>query len=180
MNDLEKLNKVIESLEEQAREVEEFKGVLRAVNDARSEIDESKAVLTSLAGDHRLLIQNQSRQLDDFLKRFAKFEKNLADVQKTQGELVSAINQLNVVSCDQFQQGQDKLMGTLALLDRTVHALHEEAKRAGQDALNASVEDQTQQLMKALEAQRASLRILSVITMVVLLVLATGVAFMAY
>ena len=47
VNEIEKLNKVIGSLEEQATRVTEFNGILAAVNEARSEIESSKKILES-------------------------------------------------------------------------------------------------------------------------------------
>ena len=49
MNDIQKLHRVIDSLEEQSTQVAEFNGLLSAVNDGRTEIEAAKSTLASLA-----------------------------------------------------------------------------------------------------------------------------------
>ena len=75
VNDLQKLNKVIGSLEEQASQVTEFNGILRAINDARSEINASNGALASLSNEQKQLIKDCYGKFDDFDKRFSDLEK---------------------------------------------------------------------------------------------------------
>lgn len=180
VNDLKKLNKVIDSLEEQAAQVGEFNGVLSAVNDARSKIEEAKAVLNSLADEHRLLIQDQSQKFEGFLKRFAEFEQELADLRKTQDQLVQTISKLDVVSPKQFQQEQKKLLSTLAKIEQTVRTAQKDSVRASQEAVKAGAEVLAQQITEAEQSHRASLDTLRTVNLLGLLVLAVGVAVVIY
>lgn len=180
VNDLEKLKKVIDSLEEQSSQVEKFNGVLQAVNDASFKIAESKSLLTSLASEHRQLIESQAGQFEEFLQRYGRFEEQLVEVHSSQRLLADTIDQLDMVSSGQFQQGQEKVLSSLAKLHLAVHTLQEEQHRASREALNNAVDILARQIGCADQAQRASIRLLQVITVVGLLMLMAGTAAVAF
>ena len=78
VNDIEKLNKVIGSLEEQATRVTEFNGILASVNEARSEIESSKKILKNASAEHQQLIADSHSKFDELLKRLVSIEQKLA------------------------------------------------------------------------------------------------------
>ena len=102
VNDLEKLNKVIGSLEEQASRVSQFNGILHSVNEARSEIESSKVALTSL-------VNAQSQIITETYSKFDKFDKRLPDLLNS---LTNAQRQIVTDSISKFD-GFDKRLSEL-------------------------------------------------------------------
>lgn len=92
MNEIEKLEKIINALEEQSTDVIEFHKILKAVNLAVNEIEESKSTI-------RTNIKNQE-EISDNINRYAvdsteKFERINLLIQKTkdyQSQLESKID----------------------------------------------------------------------------------------
>jgi len=82
VNDIEKLNKVIGSLEEQATRVTEFNGILASVNEARSEIESSKKILKNASAEHQQLIADSHSKFDELLKRLVSIEQKLANLEQ--------------------------------------------------------------------------------------------------
>ncbi len=202
VNEIEELSKVIGSLEEQARQVNQFTGVLRAVNDAQSKIKECKNALQNLTDKNRILIEYQSERHEIILERFVQFDHELAEIQKKYGKVIEAIEKLSFVSPEQFQQGhsvilsrlselsfvspaqfqqgQSELFSKLSELCQTIHAAHIETRRAGEKAVSDAFERLTQQLVAIDQAQRQSLKSLRLTTIFGLIALAAGLAFIAY
>ena len=81
VNDIEKLNKVIGSLEEQATRVTEFNGILASVNEARSEIESSKKILKNASAEHQQLIADSHSKFDELLKRLVSIEQKLDNLE---------------------------------------------------------------------------------------------------
>lgn len=172
MNDLEKLNRVIGSLEEQATQISEFNGILQAVNDARSDIDSSNAVLTSLSSEHKQLIKDRYSKFDDF-------DKSLCDLEKNQGRVLRTIAELKILSPDQFEHGRDKILLRLSELNFLTSAQYEEGRRVSNEALNNAISELTLKIQEANHAHLASLKSLKIITVLGMLALAGGIAFLA-
>jgi len=128
VNDIEKLNKVIGSLEEQATRVTEFNGILASVNEARSEIESSKKILKNASAEHQQLIADSHSKFDELLKRLVSIEQKLANL----------------------EQGQDKCLQRLE-----------------------------QKIDDANQAHRSSFKTLKFIILFGILLLATGIAFLA-
>ena len=128
VNDIEKLNKVIDSLEEQATRVTEFNGILASVNEARSEIESSKKILKNASAEHQQLIADSHSKFDELLKRLVSIEQKLANL----------------------EQGQDKCLQRLE-----------------------------QKIDDANQAHRSSFKTLKFIILFGILLLATGIAFLA-
>lgn len=63
MNDIQKLHRVIDSLEEQSAQVAEFNGLLSAVNDARTKIEAAKSTLANLVTKQDELVTKNSKNL---------------------------------------------------------------------------------------------------------------------
>lgn len=82
VNDLEKLNKVIGSLEEQASRVSQFNGILHSVNEARSEIESSKVALTSLVNAQSQIITETYSKFDEIDKRLPDLLNSLVNAQR--------------------------------------------------------------------------------------------------
>ena len=93
VNDIEKLNRVIGSLEEQATRVAEFNGILASVNEARSEIESSKKMLKSASAEHQQLIADSHSKFDELLKRLVSIEQKLANLEQGQDKCLQRLEQ---------------------------------------------------------------------------------------
>ena len=164
VNDIEKLNKVIGSLEEQATRVTEFNGILASVNEARSEIESSKKMLKSASAEHQQLITDSHSRFDELLKRLVSIEQKV----------------------DEANQEHRSLLKTLKLIVKKLLELKfltpekfEEGRKTSDATINESVRDLAQKIDEANQAHQSSLKTLKFITVFGILVLAIGIAFLA-
>jgi len=180
VNDLQKLHKVIGSLEEQASQIREFNGVLLAVNDARTEIEASKASLSSLSAEHKQLIKDSYGKFDDLEKRLSDLEKKLVDLAKGQDRVQRNISELKILTPDQFEHGRDKILLKLTELNFLTPAQYEEGRRATNEALNHAVSELAQNFEQANRTHQASLKSLKAMTALSLLALAGFITYLAF
>ena len=157
MNDIEKLNKVIGSLEEQATRVTEFNGILASVNHARSEIESSKRLLKNTSAEHQQLIADNHSKFDELLKRLVSIEQKLANLEQGQDKCLHKISELKFLTPEKFEEG----------------------RKAIDAATNESIQGLAQKIDDANQAHRSSLKTLKFITVFGILVLAIGIAFLA-
>ncbi|EPL0282100.1 hypothetical protein NLW20_004586, partial [Enterobacter hormaechei] len=87
MNDIQKLHRVIDSLEEQSTQVAEFNGLLSAVNDARTEIEAAKSTLASLAYEQAELVTKNSNKFEEFDGRLTSLNDLLGQIKDEQLKL---------------------------------------------------------------------------------------------
>ena len=158
VNDIEKLNKVIGSLEEQATRVTEFNGILAAVNEARSEIESSKKILESTSAEHQQLIADNHSKFDELLKRLVSIEQKLANLEQGQDKCLQKISELKFLTPEKFEEGRN----------------------ASDAATNESMRDLAQKIDDANQVHQSSLKTLKFITVFGILVLAIGIAFLAW
>ena len=180
VNDLQKLHKVIGSLEEQATQVGAFTGVLRAVNDARVEIEASNATLSSLSREQKQLVKDSYGKFDDLEKRLSDLEKNLADLANGQDRVQRTISELKILTPDQFEHGRDKILLKLTELNFLTPAQYQEGRRATNESLNLLVTELTQKIEQTNQAHQASLSTLRAVTVLGMLALAGGITYLAY
>ena len=157
MNEIEKLNKVIGSLEEQATRVTEFNGILAAVNEARSEIESSKTILINSYAEHQQLTADSHSKFDELLKRLVSIEQKLANLEQGQDKSRQKISELNFLTPEKF----------------------EESRKASDDKTNESEQRLGHKIDDANQAHRSSLKTLKFIILIGILVLSTGIAFLA-
>ncbi len=180
MNDLQKLNKIINSLEEQAFEVAGFNGILRAINDARSEINVSNGALASLSNEHKQLIKDSYVKFDDFDKRFSDLENKIAQLDEAQNRVQRIISELKILAPDQFEHGRDQILLKLTDLNFLTPIQYEAGRRAVSDALNHTINKLTHKIENANRAHQVSLTSLKTITVLGMFALAAGIASLAY
>lgn len=180
MNDLQKLNKVIGSLEEQASQVTEFNGVLRAINNARSEINVSNGVLASLSNEQKQLIKDSYGKFEDFAKRFSDLELKLIHLEKIQDRTLRTISELKFLSPDQFEHGRDKILLKLTELNFVTPIHYDEGLRVTNEVLERTAIELAQKIEQSNRAHQASLTSLKTITALGMLALAAGIACLAY
>ena len=157
MNDIQKLHRVIDSLEEQSTQVAEFNGLLSAVNDARTEIEAAKSTLASLAYEQAELVTKNSNKFEEFDGRLTSLNDLLGQIKDEQLKLRREVAALKFVTPDQFEQG------CTAIDSRIAKQLAE---------LKSKLET-------AVESQQRSISGLRTIVVLGILVLAGGVGFLA-
>ena len=153
MNDIQKLHRVIDSLEEQSTQVAEFNGLLSAVNDARTEIEAAKSTLASLAYEQAELVTKNSNKFEEFDGRLTSLNDLLGQIKDEQLKLRREVAALKFVTPDQFEQGCTAIAKQLAELKSKLEA--------------------------AVESQQRSISGLRTIVVLGILVLAGGVGFLA-
>ena len=157
MNDIQKLHRVIDSLEEQSTQVAEFNGLLSAVNDARTEIEAAKSTLANLAYEQAELVTKNSNKFEEFDGRLTSLNDLLGQIKDEQLKLRREVAALKFVTPDQFEQGCI--------------------------AIDSSIAKQLAELKSKLEAaaesQQRSISGLQTIVVLGILVLAGGVGFLA-
>ena len=157
MNDIQKLHRVIDSLEEQSAQVAEFNGLLSAVNDARTEIEAAKSTLANLATEQSEWVTKNSNKFEEFEGRLTSLNDLLGQIKDEQFKLRRDVAALTFVTPDQFEQG------CTAIDSRIAKQLAE---------LKSKLE-------AAVESQQRSISGLRTIVVLGILVLAGGVGFLA-
>ena len=155
VNDLERLNQVIVSLEEQATGVKEFNGVLASVNEARSEIETSKTMLANASAEHQKLVSDSHSKFDELLNHLVGIEQLLADLNKGQDKCLRKISGLKVLTPQRFEKG----------------------RKASDATIIDSVRKLEQKFDEANQVHQSTISNLKLITIFGYLVLAVGVAF---
>lgn len=134
MNDIQKLHRVIDSLEEQSAQVAEFNGLLRALNDARTEIEEAKSTLANLVTEQGELVTKNSNKFEEFDGRLTSLNDLLGQVKDEQLKLRREVAALKFVTPDQFEQGctaiDSRIAKQLAELKSKLEAVVESQQRS--------------------------------------------------
>ena len=181
MSDTKKLRQIVDTLEEQSSRVNEFNGVLSAINDARKEIDSAKDTLSSLASE-------QKRQLEEMAAlQFVTPEQydqgRIATEAKFSEQFSKLSERVNAVSLGlehygtrliQYDQGR---AATEAKFSEQFSKLSEKVNAASSGLESCDTRlTQLESQVKYLESIIKSLRVIMVLG---LIVLATGMAFLA-
>lgn len=104
MNDVNKLNGIITSLEDQARKVSEFSGLLAAVNDARKEIESSKSILEAASAESRHFLKDSRSQFDSLERRLLTLEKKLEQIAAAQSRTSDQLMSLDILTPQVFSE----------------------------------------------------------------------------
>ena len=134
MNDIQKLHRVIDSLEEQSAQVAEFNGLLSAVNDAKAEIEEAKSTLASLVTEQGELVTKNSKKFEEFDGCLTSLNNLLGQIKDDQLKLSRDVAALKFVTPDQFEQGRAAIDSCIAQqfgeLNSKLEAVAESQKRS--------------------------------------------------
>jgi hypothetical protein len=106
VNDIEKLSRVIGSLEEQAGQVTEFNGILASVDEARSEIESSKTILKQASDEHQQLSSNVDSKLDGLLKALGIIDQKLTNLEQIQDKCLQSILDQKFLTPEKFDEGR--------------------------------------------------------------------------
>ena len=157
MNDIQKLQRVIDSLEEQSTQVAEFNGLLSAVNDARTEIEAAKSTLASLAYEQAELVTKNSNKFEEFDGCLTSLNDLLGQIKDEQLQLRREVAALKFLTPEQFEQGCSAIDSRIA----------------------KQLAEMKSKLEAAAESQQRSISGLRTIVVLGILVLAGGIGFLA-
>ena len=167
MSDIQKLHKVIESLEEQSSRVGEFNGVLSAVNSAKAEISGAKEAFAALGDEQHKLVSESYTKFDEFGTKLAALEKRLTALES------------KIVSAEQFESGRDKILLRMSELRFVTPEQFEKDIEASEKNTAFRLAENNINTQQLLEAQMSSLKSLKTLTVIGILALAGGIAFLA-
>ena len=157
MNDIQKLHRVIDSLEEQSTQVAEFNGLLSAVNDARTEIEAAKSTLANLVTEQGELVTKNSKKFEEFDGCLTSLNDLLGQIKDEQLQLRREVAALKFLTPEQFEQGCSAIDSRIA----------------------KQLAELKSKLEAAVESQQRSISGLRTIVVLGILVLAGGVGFLA-
>jgi hypothetical protein len=102
MNDIERLGKVINALEDKATDVSEFSGVLSAVSDAKDKIESSQEFLEAVSGECKSFIIENKNNFDGLQKRLASMQTVLDELADAQARTSANITALDILTPEIF------------------------------------------------------------------------------
>lgn len=179
MNDIQKLHRVIDSLEEQSAQVAEFNGLLTAVNDARTEIEAAKSKIGNLATEQGELVTKNSNKFEDFEGRLASLNYLLDQIKDDQLKLRREVAALKFVTPDQFESGRDIILLRLSEIKFVTPDQFEQGRAAIDSYIAKQFAELTSKLEAAAESQKRSISGLRTIVVLGILVLAGCIGFLA-
>ena len=110
MSDIQKLKKVIGSLEEQSSKVSEFNGVLSAVNSAKAEIYSATIAFDKLAQEQKKLVSESYTRFEEYGDKLVELEEKLSALESNQQQTLSKLSELKFLTPEQFSTEQDKIL----------------------------------------------------------------------
>ena len=87
MNDIEKLNRVIDTLESQSSSISEFSGVLESINSSRKKIDSANKTLLDINNEQKVLLIESYNNFEEFGKRLDNQGSRLSTLESMQKKM---------------------------------------------------------------------------------------------
>lgn len=179
MSDIEKLHRVIDSLEEQSAKVTEFSGVLSALNLAKDEIEASSSAIGNLADEQGKLISESHKNFEGYGRKINELEAEISKLEELNGQILNRVSELVFLTPEQFESGRDKLLLRISEL-KTVSP---EQFEQGNKAIESTVSEEFAALQGHVTTYSARLdaSIRSLITTVIIgtVLILAGLAFLA-
>ena len=166
MSDIQKLHKVIESLEEQSSKVNEFSGVLNAVNSAKSEIVSARSEFALLGDEYKKLVSQSSSRFDEYGQILSGLEERITSIEE------------NLITKDQFDVGVEKILHQVSDLDFVTPELLEASMISSEKNTAALISENTNKLHDVLEKQQSTIETLRSLMIVGTLTLGSIIAFL--
>ena len=94
MNDIEKLNLVIDTLETQSARVTEFNGILDSVNSSRGQIESANTTLINLVDEQKLLLSESYKNFEEFGKKLDNQGSRLSTLESMQKSMQTDVASL--------------------------------------------------------------------------------------
>lgn len=179
MNDIKKLQQVIDSLEEQAAHVSEFHGVLNAVNEAKTQIEASITEIQALSAEHKKFVSGSCDQFVDFGNRLSNLEKKLVDLGQSHDKAINIISALKFLTPDQFEYGRDKILLKLSELKFLTPEQYELGRKESDNRLIENLVALNSRIDKLYTGHLSAIKSLKIMFILGILTLAGCIAFFA-
>lgn len=167
MSDIQKLHKVIESLEEQSTRVSEFNGVLDAVNSAKAAITTAKESFAALGDEQQKLVTLSYQKFEGFEERLATLETALSAIES------------KMVAADLFESGRDKILLRLSELRFVSPEQFEHSITTSEKNTASLITENQGEVLRLIVAQQSAIKSLKTTLILGMMVLAGGIAFLA-
>ncbi|TXH96601.1 MAG: hypothetical protein E6Q75_06950, partial [Rheinheimera sp.] len=162
MSEIQKLNNIIASLEEQSSKVTEFSGVLSAVNASKTEILSAKTAFGELLEAHKKLVTETIKYHKEYQDKLAVLESKLSKIESdfvTSAQLEAAkdqvllrIYEMRLLTTEQFKQ-------------RTIES---------ETLISSQIVQANSTIERAISAQGQSIRLLRTYLVIGMLMIAFG------
>lgn len=123
MSDIQKLHKVIETLEEQSSKVVEFNGILSAVNLAKEEVQEAKAEFERFAKDCSSIFFKNFSKIQEYNEKLTSLETRILTIENIQEKTLNKLNSLSFSTPEQLNEIEKQInerLDTKAILLQSI------------------------------------------------------------
>jgi len=116
VNDIEKLNQVIDTLADQSTRVTEFNGILDSVNSSRKQIESIKSALVNLVDEQKLLLSESHKSLEESGKGLNKLDSRLSSLENIQKKM----QQDSATLVKLINEASDEQQSSIGLLKKKI------------------------------------------------------------
>ena len=166
MSDIQKLDKVITALEEQATRVSEFNGVLSAVNSAKTDIFSAKAAFEDMAQEQKKLVSESYTRFEEYSAKLTVLESKLAAVER------------EFLTDEQFETGKDKILLRMSEQRFVSPEQFEQGKSMIEKAISEQIDQSSSRTDAVITAQAKTIRSLRTFLLIGILVLSGLLAYL--
>lgn len=167
MSDIQKLNKIIDTLEEQSAQVTEFSGVLSAVHASKVEISLARVAFEELLEEQEKLVSVSFTRHNEYRDKLVAFESKLSQIER------------NVVTAAQFEAAKDKILLRISELRFVTSEQFEQRTNKSETHITTQIAQANSNLEGVIAAQENAIRSLRTFVVIGMLVLALGIAYLA-
>lgn len=114
MSDIQKLHKVIETLEEQSSKVVEFNGILSAVNLAKEEVQEAKVEFERFAKEHSSIFFRNFNIIQEYNEKLISLEVKILTIENSQEKILNKLSSLSFPTPEQLDEAKNNITELLS------------------------------------------------------------------
>lgn len=179
MSDIEKLHKVINSLEEQSAKVYEFSGVLSALNSAKEQIEASRLAIGNLSNEQRELLSESYKNFEAYSSKITELEAQISKLKESNGQILSRVSELVFLTPEQFESGRDKLLLRISELKTVSPEEFEQGRKAIEATVGEEFVALQQHVSTYSDRLASSIKTLIISVIIGTVLILSGLAFLA-
>lgn len=167
MSEIQKLNKIIASLEEQSSKVTEFSGVLSAVNASKTEILSAKMAFEELLEAHKKLVTETITYHKEYQDKLAVLQSKISKIES------------NFVTSAQLEAAKDKVLLRIYEMRFLTTEQFEQRIVESETLISSQIAQANSTIERAISAQGQSIRSLRSYLVIGMVTLAVGISYLA-
>lgn len=179
MSDIQKLRKVIDTLDEQSSKIREFNGVLSAVNSAKADIISANTAFEELAQEQRKLVSESYTRFTEHDNKLVELGEKLSALESNQQRTLSKLSELKVLMPEHFDTGRDKILLRMSELRFVTPEQFEQGISSAEKTITTQLTEGNAKVEDMIVAQNQFIRSLRTFLVLGMLVLAGGIAYLA-